>query len=71
MMPENRPRPRVPGSRNLLAKRSNIDPILDRMRYVTPPSLADGADKARARMSHEMRSAAAQKMKKGASDGDE
>lgn len=70
-MAENRPRPRVPGSPNLLAKRSRIDPIMDRMRYVIPPSLAEGADKARSRLSHEMRSAAASRMKKGAHDGSE
>jgi hypothetical protein len=64
-MPENRPRPRVPGQRNALAKRGVLDPIMDRMRYVTPPTLAAGADKARGRMSNEMRSAAAQRMKKG------
>ena len=47
-----------------------MDPIMDRMRYVTPPTLAHGADKARLRMSNEMRSAAAQKMKKKGGDNE-
>jgi hypothetical protein len=67
-MAENRPRPRVPGQRNPLAKRGVVDPIMDRMRYVTPPSLAHGADDARKRMSQEMRSAAASRMKKKGDD---
>ncbi len=60
----DRPRPRVPGQVNPLAKRGEQDPVMDRMRYVTPPSLAHGADDARKRISSEMRSAAAARMKK-------
>jgi hypothetical protein len=44
---------------------------MDRMRYVTPPVLAHGANDARKRVSNEMRSAAAARMKKGSKDGDE
>jgi hypothetical protein len=71
-MPDDRQRPRVPGSVNPLAKRGVLDPIMDRMRYVTPPPLAHGAKAARQRMVHEMRSAAAARMKKkGDANGDE
>ena len=67
-MEKPRPRPRIPGSPNPLAKRKVEDPMADRSRFTIPPPLATGSKEAFSRSAMEIRRQAAKNMKKGDPD---
>ena len=68
-MDKARPRPRIPGSPNPLAKRKADDPMADRSKYTIPPPLAEGAKAAFSRNALDIRRQAAKNMKKGDENG--